>query len=69
MEEGISHYGKEIVCDVLGKNGLFTEDKNVDKEFAQTVHEVMDAYIKDYDNEQKICDEEVVSIQNKIIHT
>lgn len=61
LEEGISHYGKEIVCDVLGKIGLFTEYKNVDREFAQTVHEVMDAYIKDYDNGQKVSDEDVIS--------
>ncbi len=61
LEEGTSHLGKEIVSELLGRIGLFTDDKRVYKEFADTVLEVMDAYLKDYDNEQKICDKDVIS--------
>lgn len=61
LEEGISSFGKKIVCELLGRIGLFSNDKQVENEFSETVHEVMDAYIKDYSNGQKICDKDVIS--------
>lgn len=60
LEPGISHRGKEIVANMVGRlANLLHEEKNVEN-YRQVIRDVTDAYIKDYP-EGKICDKQVMS--------
>lgn len=60
LEPGISHRGKEIVANMVGRLANLLHDEKDVENYRQVIRDVTDAYIKDYP-EGKICDKQVMS--------
>lgn len=60
LEPGISHRGKEIVANMVGRLANLLHNETNIETYRQVIRDVVDAYIKDYPT-GKICDKHVMS--------